>query len=245
MAYLPGNDSPEEVLQSRSALGHLRSHLRFWVAAAAVLTLDLWSKDWIFTSLGPREEWTFISDVVAFHRSLNDGAVFGSFTGYVGLFIVASLFALGFVFYLFALSPRTHRAMHVALALILAGALGNLYDRAVMQADVLYLTGNAGEPVRIIGILLSEPGDDRIVLGDWPDGTNPQSFARGEVTLRRQGVVRDFIQFLPRFPAYVPRLGGRMVWPWVFNVADASLVCGVGALLFTSWLRHGPSRRPT
>jgi lipoprotein signal peptidase len=225
----------------RPAIGHIASHLRFWIVAVAILALDLWSKQWIFTNLGPREERSFLPGVIAFHRSLNDGAVFGSFTGYVGLFIVASLFALGFVFYLFAVSPRTHRAMHVSLALILAGALGNLYDRARMEADVILLTTRSGEPTRIIGKILSEPDENHIVVGDWPDGTNPQTFSKDEVTYRRQGVVRDFIQFLPRFPDWVPRLRGRMIWPWVFNIADAALVCGVGALLFTSWLRHDRS----
>ncbi len=59
--------------------------------------LDLWSKAWVFSNLKANTARPFIPDVLVFHRSLNDGAVFGSFTGQVGLFIAASFFALGFV----------------------------------------------------------------------------------------------------------------------------------------------------
>ena len=37
----------------------------------------------------------------------------------------------------------------------------------------------------------------------------------------------------------MPGLAGHDVWPWIFNVADASLVCGVVWMLLTCW----PSRK--
>jgi lipoprotein signal peptidase len=156
----------------------------------------------------------------------------------VGLFIVASLFAFGFVFYLFAFSPRSQRGLHLALGLILAGAVGNLYDRAVMKADILTYRMETGETGKFIGRITEDSTDEYVRIGPWPDGKPTRSFARNDVKIRQQGIVRDFIKFVPRFPGWVPRLGGRDVWPWVFNVADASLVCGVGALLCTSWLGH-------
>ena len=67
------------------------------------------------------------------------------------------------------------------------------------------------------------------------------SLAPDEVTTRRQGVVRDFIKFVPHFPAWVPRLGGKEIWPWVFNVADAALVCGVCILLIHTWWDRKPA----
>lgn len=228
-----------EDLTSQSAMAHTASHLRFWLVAVATLAVDLWSKSWVFRDLGPREERPFLSGIIVFRRSLNDGAVFGSFTGYVGLFIVASVVALGFVFYLFTHTQRSHHVMHVALALILAGALGNLYDRSTVRADVVRYTTRFGNEASAIGTIIPTSMESKVLLGDWPDGGNPQAFWRKDVTTRRQGVVRDFIKFAPKFPDWVPRLGGRDIWPWVFNVADSALVCGVGALLLTSW------RRPT
>ncbi|MDY6911123.1 MAG: signal peptidase II [Chloroflexota bacterium] len=42
---------------------------------------------------------------------------------------ITTLLAVVLVFYFFATSDRSARTVHVALALILAGAVGNLYDR--------------------------------------------------------------------------------------------------------------------
>ncbi len=216
------------------------SHLRFWLVAAGILWLDLWSKQWVFRELGSTETRPFLRGTIDFRRSLNDGAVFGSFTGYTGLFIGASVFALGVVLYLFAHSTRLQRSLHVALAMILAGALGNLYDRAFAQADVVRYQTPSGRTASLIGKVVDPSGDEFIHVGDWPDGAHARRFERSKISLRRQGVVRDFIKFVPKFPSWVPRLGGTDLWPWVFNIADAALVCGVGVLLLHIWLDRRP-----
>lgn len=218
------------------AARHILSHVRFWIVGCGALWLDLWSKEWAFSHLRPREIRPFFAGLFDFRRSLNDGAVFGSFTGQTKVFIVASIFAIAFVVYLFAHSDRTQRSLHIALALILAGALGNLYDRAFVQADVVAYRSGAGEARSIIGSIESHPTEGKFYLRDWPDGDRVRSFVRADVTVRRQGVVRDFIKFVPRFPDWTPKLAGRDIWPWIFNVADAALVCGVGVLLIHTWL---------
>lgn len=218
------------------AVRHTASHVRFWVVGCAVLWLDLWSKAWAFSHLRSGEIRPVFSGIFDFRRSLNDGAVFGSFTGQTTLFIVASIFAIAFVVYLFAHSDRAQWSLHVALALILAGALGNLYDRAFLQADVVVVRSDAGQSQSIIGIIESHPEAGKFYLRDWPDGSRVRSFTRADVIVRRQGVVRDFIKFRPKFPDWTPRLARRDVWPWIFNIADAALVCGVGILLIHTWL---------
>jgi lipoprotein signal peptidase len=214
------------------ALIHVASHVRFWLVSCVILWLDLWSKAWVFRNLETTEVRPAIPGFIDFRRSLNDGAVFGLFSGYTSVFIIASVFALLLMFYLFAHSDRRQRVLHVALGLILAGALGNLYDRAFITADVVRPT-EAGQPPHI-GRIVSDPDDPVIRIGDYPNGENARSFARATVTVRRQGVVRDFIKFTPQFPAWVPKLAGQEMWPWVFNVADAGLVCGVILLLLVT-----------
>lgn len=233
---------PAAAPPTRSAFFSFGAHLRFWLVAAGVLFVDLATKHWAFESLDPHEERSIISGWILFRRSLNDGAVFGSFSGQVELFILASVFALGFVIYLFARSAPGHWWFHLALALVLAGALGNLYDRAWMKADILRETRDGATGTVMIGTIIVQDADG-VVLGDWPEGTHPRrfDFARGDLALVRQGVVRDFIKIVPRFPAWVPRLAGRDIWPWVFNIADSALVCGVIMLLVTTWPPH---RRP-
>ncbi len=226
-----------------SAIRNLASHVRFWLPAAILLFVDLWSKDWAFANLSSDEGRIIIPGFLEFRRSLNDGAVFGSFTGYVGVFILASLFALGFVFYLFANSTRWQRSLHVALAMILAGAIGNLYDRAFVKADIVRYRDDSRQRNSVIGTLIGEPTGEKIRLGDWPDGRNPRPYATSEVTLHRQGVVRDFIKFIPKFPSSWSRVGGFDLWPWVFNVADAALVVGVALLLLNCFFDRKPRIR--
>lgn len=213
----------------------LPAHALFWATGAALLLLDLWSKQWAFAALGPTEVTTIIPRVLEFRRSLNDGAVFGAFTGQTALFVAASVCAIGFVLYLFATSAARHRLLHLALGMVLAGALGNLYDRAFIVADVVRIhDSRTGRVESLIGTIVGEPTADSVRVGDWPEGTNVRTYDLDEVELRRQGVVRDFLKFVPRFPAWVPKLGGRDVWPWVFNIADSALVCGVLLLLVSS-----------
>lgn len=225
-----------------SALGSLGAHCLFWLVAGILLFGDLYSKHWVFSTLTSTEVRPFIEGIVDFRCSLNAGAVFGSFVGKTSLFIVASVFALCFVFYLFAQSACNQRSLHVALAMILAGAFGNLYDRAYVEADVVNYSTKDGRMASLIGKIVSEPGADVLRVGDWPRGHHPHSFLPEEVTVRRQGVVRDFIKFVPHFPSWVPRLGGKEIWPWVFNIADAALVCGVGLLLIHTWWDRKPAQ---
>ncbi len=47
--------------------------------------------------------------------------------------------------------------------------------------------------------------------------------------------VRDFLHPLPQ--AVIPFSGGRPLWPYVSNVADAFLIVGIAGLLLYSWRR--------
>lgn len=228
--------APHASHDSWSACRDLRSFARFLVPVILLLVLDLWSKHWVFANLGPNEVVTVLSGVLEFRRSLNAGAVFGSFEGMVSVFIGASIVALLFVFYLFASSSRSQRLLHVCLGMILAGAIGNLYDRAFMKADVVIFSAGGGIAHTHIGRVLSDESDPIVRVGSFPEGADVTEYEAGQiVSVRKQGVVRDFIKFVPRFPAWIPKLGGVDVWPWVFNVADAALVCGVIAMLGYAW----------
>lgn len=236
--------APVAERQEGPALRHLPSHLLFWPVAVFFLWLDLWSKHVVFRLIAPEEKRIAVKDFLEFRRSLNDGAVFGSFTGYVSVFIVASIVALGFVFYLFAHSTRRQHGLHIALGLILSGALGNLYDRAFVKADVVSYVNAEGEPQTVIGKIISEPDDRYIRVGSWPDGVQQKIVRRESAQVHQQGVVRDFLRFIMRFPSWVPVVGGYDIWPWIFNVADAALVCGVGFLLLHCWYDRRPNETP-
>ena len=73
---------------------------------------------------------------IAITLSSNPGAVFGLRLPQL-LMAVASVLIVAVVFYLFATSPARAYWVHVAMALVLAGALGNLYDRLFGNVQVL------------------------------------------------------------------------------------------------------------
>lgn len=230
----PGSDAvTESSAPILSAMRDAASHARLWPIAVVVLVIDLWSKSWAFSSLGADEVYVVIPEWLVFRRSLNPGALFGMGPGLSSVFIFASIIALAFVIYLFANSDRRARSLHVALGLILAGALGNLYDRTFIIADVISIKGTS---YRLVGIKQPSEDPDRMRLGSYPEGTPVQVFERHLVAGEgRQGVVRDFIKF-------EGRAFGVELWPWVFNVADSALVVGV-SLLMLNFLLDARHRR--
>lgn len=73
--------------------------------------------------------------------TVNDGAVFGIGRGKRWAFVAISAVAVAVIGRLFARSESKAWVMHLALSLILAGALGNLYDRVRFGVvrDMMYL----------------------------------------------------------------------------------------------------------
>lgn len=213
-------------------MGHGPSHLRLWGLVVIGLAADLWTKHWAFQTLRPGDTRTIIENLCSFQLSLNPGALFGLGAGFAPIFVGASVLALLFVLYLFANTPAARWSMHCALGFVLAGALGNLYDRATQEAYVAHF-GKA----RVIGVLESE-SDRGVTISEYPSRANPQFWA-GRPDPQKSGpqpVVRDFIKI-------EARLGGFSLWPWVFNVADALLVVGVAVLLINFWRdrKHEPA----
>lgn len=78
--------------------------------------------------------------------TLNTGAVFGAGQGGRPVFIVVSLIAVVVILFLVYRSPKRATLYHVGLALILGGALGNLYDRVLYSAvrDMLHMLPSTG-----------------------------------------------------------------------------------------------------
>jgi signal peptidase II len=160
---------------------------RYIVFSAIVLgacAADLATKSWMFGRLGPpgavRDPCWLWEGVFGFQTSLNRGALFGMGQGFWPLFATLSVAAaVGIVIWLFPLAAACDWLLTVALALVTAGILGNLFDRLALHG----LVGPAGAP---------------------------------------DHAVRDFIVMFQI---------GQWHWP-NYNLADSSLVCGAGLLLW-------------
>ncbi len=82
-----------------------------------------------------------VPGVLHLRLTANTGAIFGMGKGSRWVFVAVSIIAVGFIGRIFWRSPAKAVMLQVALALILAGALGNLYDRIQFAAvrDMLHL----------------------------------------------------------------------------------------------------------
>lgn len=110
--------------------------LLFWAIALAGAGFDLATKSYVFRWIGKpyqRAPLSVIPNVVELQTSYNTGALWGfmrdvphSSLIFAGLSIIA---ALGICYWLFVLGAAIDRRLTIALALIMAGALGNCYDR--------------------------------------------------------------------------------------------------------------------
>lgn len=134
--------SGEQTAAMEPAYRNLNAHLRLWICAVAGFAADQLSKHWAITRLGTPEDgqpepFTVIEGYVRFYTVFNPGAVWGSFAGnkllLIGISAVAVVFLLGF----FATSRAGQKWLHVGLGAILAGALGNMYDRIFNNGYVI------------------------------------------------------------------------------------------------------------
>lgn len=114
----------------------------FWIPVLPLLWLDLWSKSAAFAALreqaGGYFNQTASIQVFAFRpvefelvNYLNLGTIWGIFGEWHEGLKYLRLVAIGVILYFVLKTPRHLRLMLLALSLILAGALGNLYDNFI------------------------------------------------------------------------------------------------------------------
>lgn len=105
--------------------------VRFYGLAMALLAIDLTSKYLAQHHLQHGPGVVVIEGIFHLEWVTNPGAVFGLGAGNRWLFVAISLVALGFLTYLFAAAGRRQWGYQLILGLLLAGVLGNLYDRVL------------------------------------------------------------------------------------------------------------------
>jgi len=109
--------------------------LRYFGIMVVALAIDLWTKALAVTHLAPPvrglapREIEFLPGWLHFTYVENHGAVFGLGQGMRWLFLAVSVGAIVLLTWLFKSSGRA-RGYQVVLGMLLAGVLGNMYDRA-------------------------------------------------------------------------------------------------------------------
>jgi signal peptidase II len=107
------------------------AHLIFWPVVIFGIIADLWSKSAVFKWLAQLDngEFVVVDGLCKFVMRLNDGAAFSIASGQRIILVSISIIALIAVIGIFLFGSDRRKIMLIALALFLAGIVGNLYDR--------------------------------------------------------------------------------------------------------------------
>lgn len=107
----------------------MKAIVTFVITAAVGVIFDIVTKGIVFSQISEFDKITLIPGLINILQGKNTGVVFGMFPGRTSLFIVFSMVAIAIIIFIFIKSDKAHFISNLALGLVLAGALGNLWDR--------------------------------------------------------------------------------------------------------------------
>lgn len=122
--------------------------LKFLLISVAVFVLDRLSKQWIIHHIISGQEITIIPRFFHLSHVYNNGAAFSLFSDTPSpekvrwMLIGFSIIAIAIVLVVFWRAGRRVSLTSIALALVLGGAIGNLYDRLAYRYVIDFLAFN-------------------------------------------------------------------------------------------------------
>ncbi len=127
----------------------LNRYIVFFSISIAGCSVDLATKSWIFNRPGMSQRhvhWVW-EGFLAFRTDVNTGMLFGMGKGLTPVFAALSVVAaVGILAWLFYARAAHDRLLTVALGCVMAGVLGNLWDRLGLHG----LRYVSGKPVRAV-----------------------------------------------------------------------------------------------
>jgi len=179
-----------------------------------ILVLDQAFKIWVKTTMTLGQEIPVLGNWFVLHFTENEGMAFGlTFGGAYGKLILSlfRIIAAGIIgYYIWSLDRRgASQGLMICFALIMAGALGNIFDSA------------------FYGMIFNDSSYHHPAVLFPPEG-GYASFLHGRVVDMLYFPVIDTVM-----PQWVPLIGGERFefFRPVFNIADTSISTGVIALI--------------
>ncbi len=200
---------------------------------ALILFLDQVVKIYIKTHFSPGEDYPILGDWFVLEYIENQGMAFGTTFGNqmwhkLALSIFRVVAIIGICYYWYKQAKEGVRTEFlIAIGLILAGATGNLIDS--MFYDFVF------------------PYDPCMGFNHLEgSGIKTDCGIFGEIETRHKGFllgnVVDMFKFQVNWPEWMPWLGGKEVFPAIWNVADASITSGV-ILVFIRQRKYFPKKK--
>ena len=109
---------------------HRRPYWRpgYYLFVFVLVLADLLSKDWAWQFSNRLEPQQVFGDWLSWETLTNPGGVFGLWRGLTLPLTIVRIFAVGLLFWLLGRQARANWKGSATLSLLLAGAIGNLYD---------------------------------------------------------------------------------------------------------------------
>ncbi len=181
------------------------------------------------------KDYPILGDWFVLQYIENQGMAFGTTFGNqmwhklaLSIFRVVAIIGICYYWYKQA-KEGVRREFLIAIGLILAGATGNLIDS--MFYDFVFPYDPCMGFNRLEG------------SGIWSDCSR---YLVGNVETRHTGFllgnVVDMFKFQANWPEWMPWLGGKEVFPAIWNVADASITSGV-ILVFIRQRKYFPKKK--
>lgn len=178
-----------------------------------ILFADQFLKIWIKTHMVIGQEIHFLGNRGMIHFIENNGMAFGMEMGgrpgklILSIFRIIAIFGIGW-YLSFLIKKKANTGLIMAVSVIMAGAIGNIIDSA------------------FYGMIFSESYSHPAIL--FPPGGGYSSFLHGKVV--------DMLYFPiinTHWPSWSPFRPGQsfVFFRPVFNLSDASITCGVFAIL--------------
>lgn len=101
----------------------------FYSLSLIVFLVDHFVKNMVHQAMQVGQSIPLVDGIVKLTYVRNTGAAFSLFTGYSSYLVVIGILATAVILYFHLKVPRGHIYSQIALAFILGGSIGNLFDR--------------------------------------------------------------------------------------------------------------------
>lgn len=148
---------------------YFRKYLLLFSIAGTIIALDQITKFWVKSKLAIGESWspwTWLSPIARIVNWHNSGAAFGLFQQGGPIFAVLAVIVAIVIIYYFPKIQETEKLVQIALAMQLAGSLGNLIDR-LTQGFVTDFISVGNFPVFNVADSSITVGVGVLLLGVW------------------------------------------------------------------------------